>query len=93
MSKFVSIMALGAAMVVAGNMSAWTDSLEVQEMLQKMQKRIDELEGEVSHLKEGATERGEGGSTAVSALISRVETLEGGLSGLNGFQFGGLMYG
>ena len=93
MRKFFSVIALGAALVVAGSLSAWADSHEVQKMLQKMQQRIDELESQVNQLKGGSAEGGEGGSASVSDLTSRVETLEGGLSGLNGFQFGGLMYG
>ena len=69
-------MALGAAVVVTGSMSAWADSHEVQEMLQKTQQQIDELEGQVNQLKEGSAERGKGGGASVSDLSSRVETLE-----------------
>ena len=32
MKKFISVMALGAALVVGGNVSAWADSHEMQEM-------------------------------------------------------------
>jgi hypothetical protein len=46
-------------------MSAWADSHEIQEMLQKTQQRIDELEGQVNQLKEGSAEGGEGGSASV----------------------------
>ena len=76
MRKIFGVMALGAALVVAGSMSAWADSHEVQEMLQKTQQRIDELEGQVNQLKEGSAEGGEGGSASVSDVSSRVETLE-----------------
>lgn len=92
MRKFFSVMALGAALVVAGSLSAWADSHEVQEMLQKMQQRIDELEGQVSQMKAGSGESGESGAS-VTDLTNRVEMLEGDILGLNGFKFGGLMYG
>ena len=69
-------MALGAALAVAKNVSAWAESHEIQEILQKTQQRIDELEGQVNQLKEGSAEGGEGGSASVSDLSSRVETLE-----------------
>ena len=76
MRKFFSVMALGAAVVVAGSMSAWADTHEVQEMLQKTQQRIDELEGQVNRLKEGSAEEGKGGGASVSDLSSLLETLE-----------------
>ena len=92
MKRCISMTTLGIALVVGGSLSAWADSQEVQEMLQKMQQRIDELEGEVSRLKESPAESEEGGA-GVTDLTSRVESLEGGLLGLNGFQFGGMAYG
>ena len=66
MRKIFGVMALGAALVVAGSMSAWADSQEVQEMLQKMQQRIDELEGQVNQLREGSAGGGEGAGASVS---------------------------
>ena len=98
MKRFISVVALGVALGVAGGVNASgeepnaPDTPEIQEMLQKMQQRIDELEGEVSRMKGGAAESGEGGA-GVMDLTGRVEALEGDVLGLNGFQFGGLMYG
>lgn len=99
MKKFISIAALAVILGVAGSVSASGEeetaapaSPDVQGMLQQMQQRIDELEGEVSRLKEGAGENGEAGN-GIMDLTNRVESLEGGLLGLNGFQFGGLVYG
>ena len=99
MKRFISIAALAAVLGVAGGVSASGEeetaapaSPDVQGMLQQMQQRIDELEGEVSRLKEGPGENGEAGN-GIMDLTNRVESLEGGLLGLNGFQFGGLMYG
>ena len=98
MKRFISVVALGVALGVAGGVNASgeepnaPDTPEIQEMLQKMQQRIDELEGEVNRMKGGAAESGEGGA-GVMDLTGRVETLEGDVLGLNGFQFGGLMYG
>ena len=98
MKRFISVVALGVALGVAGGVNASgeepnaPDTPEMQEMLQKMQQRIDELEGEVNRMKGGSAESGEGGA-GVMDLTSRVETLEGDVLGLNGFQFGGLMYG
>ena len=98
MKRFISVVALGVALGVAGGVNASgeepnaPDTPEIQEMLQKMQQRIDELEGEVSRMKGGSAESGEGGA-GVMDLTGRVETLEGDVLGLNGFQFGGLMYG
>ena len=76
MRKIFRVMALGSAVVVAGSMSAWADSHEVQEMLQKTLQRIDELEGQGNQLKEGSAEGGKGGRASVSDLSSRVKTLE-----------------
>ncbi len=101
MKKCIGVAALVVALGLGGNVGASGDeepaaaaTPDVQEMLQKMQQRIDELEGEVSRLKEGP---GEGESDAagngIMDLTNRVESLEGGLLGLNGFQFGGLVYG
>ena len=99
MKRFISIAALAVVLGVAGDVSASGEeetaapaSPDVQGMLQQMQQRIDELEGEVSRLKEGPGENGEAGN-GIMDLTNRVESLEGGLLGLNGFQFGGLMYG
>ncbi len=99
MKRFISIAALAVVLGVAGGVSASGEeetaapaSPDVQGMLQQMQQRIDELEGEVSRLKEGPGENGEAGN-GIMDLTNRVESLEGGLLGLNGFQFGGLMYG
>ena len=99
MKRFISIAALAVVLGVAGGVSASGEeetaapaSPDVQGMLQEMQQRIDELEGEVSRLKEGPGENGEAGN-GIMDLTNRVESLEGGLLGLNGFQFGGLMYG
>ena len=99
MKRFISVAALAVVLGVAGGVSASGEeetaapaSPDVQGMLQEMQQRIDELEGEVSRLKEGPGENGEAGN-GIMDLTNRVESLEGGLLGLNGFQFGGLMYG
>ncbi|MCY4387718.1 MAG: outer membrane beta-barrel protein [Desulfurellaceae bacterium] len=99
MKRVISIAALAVVLGVAGGVSASGEeetaapaSPDVQGMLQQMQQRIDELEGEVSRLKEGPGENGEAGN-GIMDLTNRVESLEGGLLGLNGFQFGGLMYG
>lgn len=102
MKRLISVAALMVALGVAGSVSASGEeestapaapaAPDVQGMLQQMQQKIDELEGEVSRLKEGAGENGEAGA-GVMDLTNRVESLEGGLLGLNGFQFGGLMYG
>ncbi len=99
MKRFISIAALAVVLGVAGGVSASGEeetaapaSPDVQGMLQQMQQRIDELEGEVSRLKEGPGENGEAGN-GIMDLTNRVESLEGGLLGLNDFQFGGLMYG
>ena len=98
MKRFISVVALGVALGVAGGVNASgeepnaPDTPEMQEMLQKMQQRIDELEGEMNRMKGGAAESGEGGA-GVMDLTGRVEALEGDVLGLNGFQFGGLMYG
>ena len=96
MKKWIGVAALVAALGVGGNAGASGEeepaTPDVQEMLQQMQQRINELEGEVSRLKEGAGENGEAGS-GVMDLTNRVEALEGDLLGLNGFQFGGLVYG
>ncbi len=99
MKKFISVAALAVALGVGGNVGASGEeepaapvTPDVQGMLQKMQQRIDELEGEVSRLKEGPGENDEAGA-GVMDLTNRVESLEGGLLGLNGFQFGGLIYG
>ena len=99
MKRLISLAALAVALGVAGGVSASGEeetaapaSPDVPGMLQEMQQRIDELEGEVSRLKEGPGENGEAGA-GVMDLTNRVESLEGGLLGLNGFQFGGLAYG
>ena len=101
MKRFIGVAALVAALGVGGNVGASGEeepaasaTPDVQEMLQKMQQRINELEGEVSRLKEGdgEVESGEAES-GIMDLTNRVESLEGGLLGLNGFQFGGLVYG
>lgn len=102
MKRFISVAALMIALGVGGNVGASGEeeptapvapaTPEVQEMLQQMQQRIDELEGEVSRLKEGPAENGEA-ENGIMDLTNRVESLEGGLLGLNGFQFGGLVYG
>ncbi len=101
MKRFIGVAALVAALGVGGNVGASGEeepaasaTPDVQEMLQKMQQRINELEGEVSRLKEGdgKVESGEAES-GIMDLTNRVESLEGGLLGLNGFQFGGLVYG
>ena len=101
MKRFISVVALGVALGVAGGVNASgeepnaPDTPEIQEMLQKMQQRIDELEGEVNRMKGGSAESGEGGEggAGVMDLTGRVEALESDVLGLNGFQFGGLMYG
>ena len=101
MKRFISVAALVVALGVGGNVGASGEEApatpatpDVQDMLQQMQQRINELEGEVSRLKEGAGE-GESGEAenGIMDLTNRVESLEGGLLGLNGFQFGGLVYG
>ncbi len=101
MKRFISVAALVVALGVGGNVGASGEeepatpaTPDVQDMLQQMQQRINELEGEVSRLKEGAGE-GESGEAenGIMDLTNRVESLEGGLLGLNGFQFGGLVYG
>ena len=96
MKKWIGVAALVAALGVGGNAGASGEeepaTPDVQEMLQQMQQRINELEGEVSRLKEGPGESGEAGN-GVMDLTNRVEALEGDLLGLNGFQFGGLVYG
>ena len=101
MRKFIGVAALAVVLGVAGGVSASGEeetaaavSPDVQGMLQQMQQRINELEGEVSRLKgsAGEGESGEAGN-GVMDLTNRVESLEGGLLGLNGFQFGGLVYG
>ncbi len=92
MRRLTSAVALMVALGVGGNVGASDEAPDMREMLQKMQQRIDELEGEVSRLKTSEGENGEAGA-GVMDLTSRVESLEGGLLGLNGFQFGGLVYG
>ena len=99
MKRFISVAALMVALGVGGGVSASSEeeaadpaSPDVQELLQQMQQRINELEGEVSRLKEGAGENGEA-ENGIMDLTNRVESLEGDLLGLNGFQFGGLVYG
>ena len=98
MKKWIGVAALVAALGVGGNAGASGEeepaTPDVQEMLQQMQQRINELEGEVSRLKgsAGEGESGEAGN-GVMDLTNRVEALEGDLLGLNGFQFGGLVYG
>jgi len=101
MKKFIGVAALVAALGVGGSVGASGEeepaasaTPDVQGMLQQMQQRINELEGEVSRLKEGAGE-GESGEAenGIMDLTNRVESLEGDLLGLNGFQFGGLVYG
>ena len=96
MKKWIGVAALVAALGVGGNAAASGEeepaTPDVQEMLQQMQQRINELEGEVSRLKGSAGENGEAES-GVMDLTNRVEALEGDLLGLNGFQFGGLVYG
>ena len=84
MKRFISIAALAAVLGVAGGVSASGEeetaapaSPDVQGMLQQMQQRIDELEGEVSRLKEGPGENGEAGN-GIMDLTNRVESLEGG---------------
>ena len=101
MKKWIGVAALVAALGGAGgNVSASGEEetcrcgqrLMYRSMLQQMQQRINELEGEVSRLKGSAGENGEAES-GVMDLTNRVEALEGDLLGLNGFQFGGLVYG
>ena len=96
MKGFISVAALIAVLGVGGSVGASGEeepaTPDVQDMLQQMQQRINELEGEVSRLKGDAGENGEAGN-GIMDLTNRVESLEGGLLGLNGFQFGGLMYG
>ena len=101
MKRCIGIAALAVVLGVAGGVSASGEeetaaavSPDVQGMLQQMQQRINELEGEVSRLKgsAGEGESGEAGN-GVMDLTNRVEALEGDLLGLNGFQFGGLVYG
>ncbi len=97
MRNVIGVTALVVALGVGGSVAASSAeeaaaTPDMHEMLQRMQQRIDELEGEVSRLKEGPGENGEAESGMVD-LTNRVESLEGGLLGLNGFQFGGLVYG
>ena len=104
MKKLISIAALMVAVGVGANVGASGEeepdaaatpaASDVRNMLQQMQQRINELEGEVSRLKGGAGEgeNGEAGN-GIMDLTNRVESLEGDLLGLNGFQFGGLVYG
>ena len=96
MKKWIGVAALVAALGVGGNAGASGEeeptTPDVQDMLQQMQQRINELEGEVSRLKGSAGENG-AAESGVMDLTNRVEALEGDLLGLNGFQFGGLVYG
>lgn len=92
MKRILGVSALGLTLALAGSATAWADSSETAAMLQKMQQRIDELEAKVQELEAPADAAG--GTASVADLTSRVESLEGGLmDGLNGFQFGGLVYG
>lgn len=92
MRKILGVIALGLTLALAGSATARADSSETAAMLQKMQQRIDELEAKVQELE--APAEASGGTASVADLTSRVESLEGGLmDGLNGFQFGGLVYG
>lgn len=92
MKRILGVSALGLTLALAGSATAWADSSETAAMLQKMQQRIDELEAKVQELEAPAAAAG--GTASVADLTSRVESLEGGLmDGLNGFQFGGLVYG
>lgn len=92
MKRILGVSALGLTLALAGSAPAWADSSETAAMLQKMQQRIDELEAKVQELEAPADAAG--GTASVADLTSRVESLEGGLmDGLNGFQFGGLVYG
>ena len=92
MKRILGVSALGLTLALAGSATARADSSETAAMLQKMQQRIDELEAKVQELE--APAEASGGTASVADLTSRVESLEGGLmDGLNGFQFGGLVYG
>lgn len=92
MKRILGVSVLGLTLALAGSATARADSSETAAMLQKMQQRIDELEAKVQELEAPADAAG--GTTSVADLTSRVESLEGGLmDGLNGFQFGGLVYG
>lgn len=92
MRKILGVIALGLTLALAGSAMARADSSETAAMLQKMQQRIDELEAKVQELE--APAEASDGAASVADLTSRVESLEGGLmDGLNGFQFGGLVYG
>lgn len=92
MKRILGVSALGLTLALAGSAPARADSSETAAMLQKMQQRIDELEAKVQELE--APAEASGGTASVADLTSRVESLEGGLmDGLNGFQFGGLVYG
>ena len=92
MRKILGVIALGLTLALAGSATARADSSETAAMLQKMQQRIDELEAKVQELE--APAEASDGAASVADLTSRVESLEGGLmDGLNGFQFGGLVYG
>lgn len=92
MKRILGVSALGLTLALAGSATARADSSETAAMLQKMQQRIDELEAKVQELE--APAEAAGGTASVADLTSRVESLEGGLmDGLNGFQFGGLVYG
>lgn len=92
MKRILGVSVLGLTLALAGSATARADSSETAAMLQKMQQRIDELEAKVQELE--APAEAAGGTASVADLTSRVESLEGGLmDGLNGFQFGGLVYG
>lgn len=92
MRKILGVSVLGLTLALAGSATARADSSETAAMLQKMQQRIDELEAKVQELEAPAD--ASDGAASVADLTSRVESLEGGLmDGLNGFQFGGLVYG
>ena len=92
MKRILGVSVLGLTLALAGSATARADSSETAAMLQKMQQRIDELEAKVQELE--APAEASGGTASVADLTSRVESLEGGLiDGLNGFQFGGLVYG
>lgn len=92
MKRILGVSALGLTLALVGSAPAQADSSETAAMLQKMQQRIDELEAKVQELE--APAEASGGTVSVADLTSRVESLEGGLmDGLNGFQFGGLVYG
>lgn len=92
MKRILGVSVLGLTLALAGSATARADSSDTAAMLQKMQQRIDELEAKVQELE--APAEAAGGTASVADLTSRVESLEGGLmDGLNGFQFGGLVYG